>query len=255
VAVWRDVLRAGAHLPDGARELRGAVRLLGDGVAFTLEGGARWPRAERFFAAVPSIAALWWAPERGRRRLLFDRRSEPEPGASFVQINPEVSDALRDDLVARVLAHEPRSVIDAYAGAGDAAIRFAERGAAVTAIEVDEEAVRWAASRLPVGSRAVAGTVEARLGEALPADVVVVNPPRGGLHARVPELLEASAAGGPDMAPRALFYVSCNPATLARDLTRLPSWELVDVVPYDMFPQTAHVETLCELRPTHASAA
>jgi tRNA/tmRNA/rRNA uracil-C5-methylase (TrmA/RlmC/RlmD family) len=46
-----------------------------------------------------------------------------------------------------------------------------------------------------------------------------------------------------------LFYVSCNPATLARDLARMPSWELLHAAPYDMFPQTAHVETLCELRP------
>jgi 23S rRNA (uracil1939-C5)-methyltransferase len=82
----------------------------------------------------------------------------------------------------------------------------------------------------------------------MPADVVVVNPPRGGLHARVPELLDAAALS--DRAPRALFYVSCNPATLARDLARLPAWSLVRVTPYDMFPQTAHVETVCELRPT-----
>jgi 23S rRNA (uracil1939-C5)-methyltransferase len=82
IAAWRDLLRAAPHLPDGERALRGAVRLMTDGIAFTLEGGRRWTRAARFFEAVPAITALWWVPDRGRRRLLFDRRSQPEPGAS-----------------------------------------------------------------------------------------------------------------------------------------------------------------------------
>jgi 23S rRNA (uracil1939-C5)-methyltransferase len=247
VAAWRDVLAAARHLPAGASSLRGAVRLLDDGVALTIEGGSRWPDAARFFDAAPSVAALWWIPDRGRRRLLLDRRSDPVPGASFVQVNPAVSALLRDDLVAAVLAHRPATAVDAYAGAGETALRLAAAGVRVSAIEVDEEAVRYARERLPAGSAALAGTVEGRLAETLPADVVVVNPPRGGLHPEVTRLLERSAAAS--TYPRALFYVSCNPATLARDLARLPSWELLHATPYDMFPQTAHVETLCELRP------
>jgi 23S rRNA (uracil1939-C5)-methyltransferase len=119
----------------------------------------------------------------------------------------------------------------------------------VTAIEVDPEAAAYAAAQLPAGSTAVEGTVEAQLERALPADVVVVNPPRGGLHARVPELLERAAAGTYGPAPRAVVYVSCNPATLARDLARLPSVRVRELAPFDMFPQTAHVETVCELVP------
>ncbi|AHG90953.1 (Uracil-5)-methyltransferase [Gemmatirosa kalamazoonensis] len=251
VAVWREVLAASEHLPNDAAELRGAVRLLDEGAAFALEGGARWPGARRFFDAVTRVVALWWTPERGRRLLLLDRRADDVPGASFVQVNPAVSERLRDDLVRAVLSHGPTSAIDGYAGAGDTALRLAAAGVRVTAIEVDDEAVRFARGRLPDGSVALGGTVEARLGDALPADVVIVNPPRGGLHSRVPELLE-HAASAPD-GPRALFYVSCNPATLARDLARLPSWSLERVTPYDMFPQTAHVETVCELRPARGS--
>jgi tRNA/tmRNA/rRNA uracil-C5-methylase (TrmA/RlmC/RlmD family) len=48
---------------------------------------------------------------------------------------------------------------------------------------------------------------------------------------------------------RAILYVSCNPATLARDVARLPHWRLSHVLAFDMFPQTAHVETVCELVP------
>jgi tRNA/tmRNA/rRNA uracil-C5-methylase (TrmA/RlmC/RlmD family) len=47
-------------------------------------------------------------------------------------------------------------------------------------------------------------------------------------------------------------YVSCNPATLARDLSRLPRWRIASLQAFDMFPQTAHVETVCELTPEAA---
>ena len=112
----------------------------------------------------------------------------------------------------------------------------------VTALELDADASALSARRLPPGSRAIADRVEDALAAALPADVVVVNPPRAGLHDQVPALLEGAGAGH-----RALVYVSCNPATLARDLARLPTHEVLSVRAFDMFPQTAHVETVCEL--------
>jgi 23S rRNA (uracil1939-C5)-methyltransferase len=91
------------------------------------------------------------------------------------------------------------------------------------------------------------GRVEDLLARALPADVVIVNPPRGGLHDRVPgQLLRASPR------PRAVVYVSCSPGTLARDLARLADYRLASIVSFDMFPQTAHVETVCELVPEAA---
>ena len=73
------------------------------------------------------------------------------------------------------------------------------------------------------------------------ADLVVVNPPRAGLSAAVSRgLVEQRAAR--------LAYVSCDPATLARDVARLESgWSLVEVQPFDAFPQTAHVETIAWL--------
>jgi 23S rRNA (uracil1939-C5)-methyltransferase len=48
-------------------------------------------------------------------------------------------------------------------------------------------------------------------------------------------------------APRAIIYISCNPATLARDLRRIPGFRVHSLRGFDMFPQTAHVETVCEL--------
>jgi tRNA/tmRNA/rRNA uracil-C5-methylase (TrmA/RlmC/RlmD family) len=71
-----------------------------------------------------------------------------------------------------------------------------------------------------------------------------MNPPRVGLHERVTMTLEREPRR-----PRAIVYVSCDPATLARDLARLPGYRIASIETFDMFPQTAHVETVCELVP------
>ena len=244
VAVWRRILAAAEWLPR-TPALRGAVRLVGDGAAFVLEGATRWPTAGRLFDAVPSLDALWWQPEGGPRRLLHDRRGSAVPGASFVQVNPAVAAELERHVVATVLAHAPATLVDAYAGAGDSAVALSARGVRVQAIELDAEAVTWAASRLPAGSAAHAGRTEELLPGLLPADVVILNPPRAGVDERVTAALSA-------VPPRAVVYVSCNPATLARDVARLPGFRVASVVAFDMFPQTAHVETVCELVPEAA---
>jgi 23S rRNA (uracil1939-C5)-methyltransferase len=88
------------------------------------------------------------------------------------------------------------------------------------------------------------GRVEEILPTVLPADVVILNPPRAGLDARV-----TAALNGVGERPRAIIYVSCNPATLGRDLARMPGYRIASVRGFDMFPQTAHVETVCELIP------
>jgi len=244
--VWREVLAAADCLPDVSR-LRGSVRLLDDRAAFVLEGGSVWDGAERFFDRVPSVAALWWIPERSGRRLLHDRRVTASPGASFAQVNPVMAESLRAFVITAVTAFAPATVVDAYAGAGDVAVELAARGIRATAIELDAEASAWCATRLPRGSRALTGRVEDLLPRALPADVVILNPPRSGVDGRVTAALAAVPPA------RAIVYVSCDPATLARDLSRLPAWRVARVTAFDMFPQTSHVETVCELVPSGAA--
>lgn len=249
VAVWRAIFPHLRLLPDGP-ELRAAVRLVGDGASLVVEGGTRWPEARRFFEAVPAITALWWVPEGRERRLLAERGGPAEPGASFAQVNVAVADRLHAYVVERLLRSSPATVVDAYSGSGDTAVAMAERGVRVTAIELDADATAWCAARLPAGSRAVAARVEDALPDTLPSDAVLVNPPRAGLHERVTAVL-AAAVARPDR-PRVLVYVSCNPATLARDLARMPEWRVTRLRSFDMFPQTAHVETVCELEPEAA---
>jgi 23S rRNA (uracil1939-C5)-methyltransferase len=247
IAIWKEVLAAHARFPD-AVALRGSARLLGERAALVMEGGIAWREHAEFFAGVPSLAALWWKPEGGARRLLHDRRERAEPGASFAQVNPEMAERLAAFTVDAVMAHAPATVVDAYAGAGDVAVALAGRGVRVTAIELDEEASRWSASLLSGESRAVQARVEDALAAVLPADVVLLNPPRAGVDARVTALLAAGAAQ-----VRAIVYVSCDPATLARDVARLGGWRVARLTAFDLFPQTAHVETVCELVPEEAA--
>jgi 23S rRNA (uracil1939-C5)-methyltransferase len=93
----------------------------------------------------------------------------------------------------------------------------------------------------------VAAPVEEALPAALPADVVILNPPRAGV---APAVMTALLAATPS--PRAIVYVSCDPATLARDVARLPGWQVTSLTCFDMFPQTAHVESVCLLVPEAA---
>lgn len=244
---WREVLEAAVHLPP-ANELRGALRLDDAGAAsLTIEGARDWSSSTSFFAAVPRLASLWWIPELGKRRQLHAREAASAPGASFAQVNPAVAIPLRRRVIAAALARHPATAIDAYSGLGDTAVELAAGGVRVTAIELDRDAVAWSADRLPPGSRALAGRVEELLAETLPADVVILNPPRAGVDERVTEILEAA---GP--APLAIIYVSCDPATLARDVGRLSRYRIALLESFDMFPQTAHVETVCELVPEPA---
>jgi 23S rRNA (uracil1939-C5)-methyltransferase len=249
VAAWREIMEADAYFPD-AKELRGSVRITSGGPTFVMIGGNSWAARNQFASAVPSIAAVWWEPADDLpRKLIYDKRTDRTPSASFSQVNAEMAEILRRYVLDRARSYEPRTVIDAYAGTGDTAIPLSEQGIAVTAIELDPDASAWSAARLTEPSRAITARVEDALPGLLPADLVILNPPRAGVDARVTETLEAEVGH-----LRGVIYVSCNPATLARDLSRLPSYRVESMHAFDMFPQTAHVETVCELRPAGESA-
>ncbi len=250
VAAWHEVMEADPYFPD-AVELRGSVRVTSGGPTLVMMGGESWAARDQFASAVPSLSAVWWEPADDRpRRLLYDKRTDRTPSASFSQVNAEMAEILGRYVIERSLALHPRTAVDAYAGAGETAMRLSEAGIPVTAIELDPDASEWSLSKLRAPSRALLGRVEEILPTVLPADLVILNPPRAGVDARVTETLEANASH-----TRAVIYVSCNPATLARDISRLPSYEIDSTRAFDMFAQTAHVETVCELRPPAGRSA
>jgi 23S rRNA (uracil1939-C5)-methyltransferase len=233
-------------LPDGPA-LRVAVRLVEGGASIVVEGGRAWADATPLFEQMGSVLELWWRPDGGAMRRLAARTARGAAGASFAQVNARVAASLRAYVLERVRAHAPARVVDAYAGTGDTALPLAGDACTVVAIELDRDAVASFRDRLPAPSTAIAGRVEDHIAAALPADVVLLNPPRAGVDATVASVLQEAAAP-----PRAIIYVSCDPATLARDLARMPRYRLASVRAYDMFPQTAHVETVCELVPEAA---
>jgi 23S rRNA (uracil1939-C5)-methyltransferase len=244
--VWREVMEARRFFPP-ADELRASVQLLTDNEAsIVMEGGDRWPGQSAFFETVPSATALWWKAE-NRARLLVAQRGRNAATASFAQVNVDMGHALHEYVLERARTYRPSVVVDAYAGSGATAIPLAADGVRVTAIEADRDASARCAALLPEGSRAVAARVEDAIDDALPADVVLINPPRTGVHEHVSTALQGVATP-----PRALIYVSCDPGTLARDLSRMPRYRIASLRAFDMFPQTAHVETVCELVPEAA---
>ncbi len=251
LSVWKDVVAARRLLPD-ADELRGAVQLTDDGeeISVVVRGGHAWPRRTEFFEAIPAATTLWWQPTHRARNLVASRGTGGEggrdAGASFAQVNTEVGVALHEYVLHLARTYRPTSVLDAYAGAGATALPLARNGALVVAIEADRDAAAVCGESLApfAGSRSIAARVEDVIDQALPADVVLLNPPRVGVHERVTTSIAAASP-----ALRAVIYVSCDAATLARDVARLPGFRIASLRAFDMFPQTAHVETVCELVP------
>jgi len=173
---------------------------------------------------------------------------------SFIQGNTLLWDALAEEVRSRCTARRgestPERFIELYAGIGFLTLPLARRGLSGVAIESDRSALadlgaNLSSSGLAKQVEVLAGRVEARGDLAklfATADVLLTDPPRVGLDARV---RDAIASAG----PARLVYVSCDPATLARDLRVFcaAGYELESVRALDLFPQTPHVEVVATL--------
>jgi 23S rRNA (uracil1939-C5)-methyltransferase len=166
-------------------------------------------------------------------------------GEYFVQTNDAVATALLDH-VRDLVSPGSKTLVDAYSGAGFFARGLASRFAQVIGIEENERAVEYARRIAGPNESYVAGDVAIRLGEVLasvPAreTCLILDPPATGAASRVLEFILGAG-------PAEIIYVSCNPATLARDLEILRrTYKLLSVTPLDMFPQTAEIEAVAHL--------
>ena len=166
---------------------------------------------------------------------------------SFYQVNPEQTEILYGKAAEFAALTGTETVLDLYCGIGTIGLTMAGRAGAVIGAEVVPEAVRDAQANAErngiTNARFLcgdAGEAARRLAqEGLRPDVVCVDPPRKGLRE---DVVETAAS----MAPQRIVYVSCDPATLARDLARFAQcgYSAQKAVAVDMFPRTAHVETV-----------
>jgi 23S rRNA (uracil1939-C5)-methyltransferase len=158
----------------------------------------------------------------------------------FFQVNVPQAERLVDLVLERLNLQGGETVLDLYAGVGLFTAFIAERASLVTSIESYPPAVTDADENLADLDNIdlIEGSVEDVLAELdEPVDAVVIDPPRTGVEPAVLDRLD-------DLGVRTIVYVSCEPATLARDAKRLTAkgFRLVDVQPVDMFPQTYHIE-------------
>ena len=177
---------------------------------------------------------------------------------SFYQVNPAQTEVLYGEALRAARLTGQETVCDLYCGIGTIALTMAPHAREVFGVEIVPDAVRDAKENAARNSITNAHFYEGAaeklfsdgyLAPGVPcpkADVVVLDPPRKGCD---PALIEAVR----HMAPERVVYVSCDPATLARDLRLFAengagaAYRPVYVQPVDMFPQTVHVETVCLL--------
>jgi 23S rRNA (uracil1939-C5)-methyltransferase len=242
MALWAIVRERRALLPSDLRRLvlrldRGGRRHLVLMTAGT-EGRARAESLHRDLAGRGAEVTVWLQPE-GAGAEAVAGAAEPFPATVFEQVHPAMGDKVRASALGALGQVEGRHVWDLYAGIGETTSALVRAGATVESVELDPRAVAEAEARGPAAERHV-GRVESVLGRLRRPRLVITNPPRTGMDERVGAGLERSA-------PERIVYISCDPATLARDLTRLPSYRLAAATAFDLFPQTAHVETVAVL--------
>jgi 23S rRNA (uracil1939-C5)-methyltransferase len=165
---------------------------------------------------------------------------------SFFQPNPPVAERLYEQVAGFAELKGNETVVDLYSGTGAIAIFLSERVRSVTGIEISESAILDAQQNCRENAidncQFIWGDVRERLA-ALPTrpDVLIMDPPRAGIHKKVLAQVLAQAPGR-------IVYVSCNPTTLARDLGLMTDhYEVIDIQPFDMFPHTYHVEAVVKL--------
>ncbi len=239
-----------AHRLPGGRQIRLTLQNGLDGVSLLMRGGKGRGDPETILERVAGLCSVWQEVRgEGVRhlagesfiRIRWGEGALKLGGGGFVQVNAAAGEALYDYVLGEIGDVKGRRVIDAFCGPGILGRAIAGLGADVTGIDVAPSGTAASRNREGTGFKRLVGRVEKELKRLLPAEVVLLNPPRTGMDASIPSALESKPA-------KMIVYVSCDPATLARDLKRMESsYRVTRVRSFDFFPQTGHVETVVTL--------
>lgn len=168
-------------------------------------------------------------------------------GPSFFQVNTGQAERVLDVVEGYLALDSQETLLDVYCGVGTFALTLARTARHVIGVEASPWAIHDAVANADRADFANVELYEGLAEEVLPSldvapDAVVVDPPRAGC---APEALSAIARSGPSR----IVYVSCDPATLARDVASLADmgYRLMEAQPIDMFPHTYHIETVAKL--------
>jgi 23S rRNA (uracil1939-C5)-methyltransferase len=167
---------------------------------------------------------------------------------AFFQVNPYQAAQLYTHVLENAGLTGAETVLDAYCGVGTLSLLLAQKAKQVVGVEIIPEAIEDAKQNALLNAisniQFLCAAIEDILSSLPSFDLVVLNPPRKGCD---PRLLEALC----QKKQKKILYISCDPATLARDASYLlkENYSLKLVQPFDMFPQTMHVETLAVFVP------
>ncbi|MCK4618499.1 MAG: 23S rRNA (uracil(1939)-C(5))-methyltransferase RlmD [Desulfobacterales bacterium] len=164
---------------------------------------------------------------------------------SFFQTNTSGAEILYEKVKEYAGLSGKEYVVDLYSGAGTIAIFLADSAKELTGIEISKSAVQDAEANCLYNGisncRFILGDIKDCLEHVKKLDVMIIDPPRTGMHKNVVKQIL-------DMAPAKIIYVSCNPATMARDLGMMKdNYKVLEVQPVDMFPHTYHIESVARL--------
>jgi len=164
---------------------------------------------------------------------------------SFFQTNTEMAGKLLEFVRELILSEDHNKLLDLYCGSGFFGLALAKDCDEVLGIELDEHAIKLAQKNAKANkiknTRFRAEAAETLSWSVEKPDVVIVDPPRSGLHPKVVETIKTHL-------PRRIIYVSCSPIALARDLESLLEHYIVrESSAFDLFPQTPHMETVVHL--------
>ena len=160
---------------------------------------------------------------------------------SFFQVNKNICIKLYDKIKEYVGTN--KQILDLYCGCGTIGIYISSEDNAILGVEINKSAINDALENKKINKLENIDFIcgDSSINTKFKPNIIIVDPPRSGLNKKTIDKII-------NLRPEKIIYVSCNPMTLVRDLNLLNVYTVIEITPFDMFPNTKHVECLCVLK-------